>query len=393
MTIKRVFIVIIDACGVGALPDAERYDDAGAATLQHCAEAADGLEMPHCRKLGLGNIADIRGVPPARKPEACFGKMAEQSAGKDSTTGHWEIGGIITDQPFPTYPNGFPEDLVRTFEARAGIKTIGNKTASGTEIIEELGEEHIRTGAVILYTSADSVWQLAAHEDIYPLQQQYQYCQMAREMLTGEHAVGRVIARPFVGRPGSFVRTPGRKDFSVEPPEDTLLDVMISAGYKTYAIGKIRDLFAERGITTHVKTAGNDEGMQKLIEAAREDREHQLVFANLVDFDQLWGHRRDPHSFAKALEAFDRRLGELLQRLREDDLLIITADHGCDPTYDKHTDHTREYVPLLVYGKKIKAGVDLGTRDTMTDVALTVAEIFDVKHRFTGESFLRDIRR
>ncbi|HOD65901.1 MAG TPA: phosphopentomutase [candidate division Zixibacteria bacterium] len=391
MYIRRAIILVIDACGVGALPDAAAYDDVGAATVPHCAAAVGGLDLPNCRRLGLGNIVPIAGVPPVAAPAAAFGKMAEQSAGKDSTAGHWEIAGLITPVPFPTYPHGFPPSLVREFELQAGVRTIGNIPASGTAIIEQFGEEHLRSGAVILYTSADSVWQMAAHEERYPLAEQYRYCEAARELLTGEHAVARVIARPFIGSPGRFVRTAGRRDFSLPPGGPTLLDLMVAAGRPTYAVGKIWDLFAARGITSHVKPEGNAAGMEATIELVRGDRDHGLIFTNLVDFDQAWGHRRDPANFALALEDFDRRLGALLDALREDDMLIITADHGCDPTLARHTDHTREYVPLLAYGRRVKAGVNLGARATFADVGATVAELFRLPGSLAGNSFAGEV--
>lgn len=392
MYFKRVILIIIDACGVGELPDAAQYGDSGAATIPDVARAAGGLSMPNCQKLGLGNIANIKGVPPHKSAEGCYGKMAEKSPGKDSTTGHWEIGGVILDKPFPLFPNGFPPELVSEFERRARVKTMGNKTASGTEIIKELGQRHLETKEIILYTSADSVWQMAAHEDLYPLERQYELCQIARDMLTGEYAVARVIARPFIGRPGNFTRTTGRRDFSLEPPEDTILDLLVKNGFKTLAIGKIWDLFAGRGLTNKIKTANNDEVMSAIIDFVRNHKSHHMAFANLVDFDMLWGHRNDEVNFAKGLEAFDRQLSDLLPLLREDDLLIITADHGCDPTYKKHTDHTREYVPLLVYGKRTKQNVNLGVRETFADVACTLGEIFKIDHKFPGRSFLGETK-
>lgn len=392
MEITRVIIIIIDACGVGEMPDAAQYDDAGAATFQHCAQAVGGLHMPVCQSIGLGNIVQIEGVPPVEIPIGAYGKMATQSAGKDSTTGHWEIGGLIVKKPFPVYPNGFPKEIVEAFEQKANIKTTYNLPASGTEIIERLGEHHLKTKEIILYTSADSVFQLAAHEDLYPVEQQYEICQIARNLLIGEHAVGRVIARPFIGEPGNFTRTANRRDFSVEPFDDTILDLMIKNNHQTLAIGKIYDLYAGRGVTTKIKTANNTEGMNEIINAVKNNNDHALIYANLVDGDQLWGHRRDPENFAKALEEFDIQLSELLPSLRDDDLLIITADHGCDPTYTKHTDHTREYVPLLLYGRNIKHSTDLGIRETFADVGKTVAEIFRLENKFSGKSFLQDIK-
>ena len=388
--IERVILIVLDACGVGALPDAAGYDDEGTATLQHTAAAVGGLHMPHAASLGLARLAETGDIRPSPAVlQGSFGRMAERSAGKDSTTGHWEIAGVITTRPFPTYPEGFPLDLVREFERRAGVRTIGNIPASGTEIIERLGPEHLETGALILYTSADSVFQLAAHEEKVPVERLYEVCRIARELLQGEHAVGRVIARPFVGGPGSFVRTERRKDFSLPPPEDTLLDKFSAAGRGVLAIGKITDLFAGRGIDTSIPAHDNEEGMKAVKETARSDTSHALVMANLIDCDQLWGHRRDPRNFARALERFDLRLGELLPLLRPSDLLIVTADHGCDPTYTRHTDHTREYVPLLVYGEAARPGVDLGTRKTFADIAATLEELFSLPRNSHGTSFLQ----
>ncbi len=399
MPSKRVILLIIDGCGVGELPDAAQYGDSGAATIANVARSVGGLSMPNCQRLGLGNIIVVgrgshlpaEGIPPSKKPIGCYGKMAEKSPGKDSTTGHWEIGGILLPRPFPVFPNGFPQALVREFEHRANVKTIGNKTASGTEIIKDLGQRHLKTKEIILYTSADSVWQMAAHEDLYPLERQYELCQLARNLLTGEYAVARVIARPFIGRPGNFTRTAGRRDFSLEPPQDTMLDLLAKKGFKTLAIGKIWDLFAGRGLTDKVKTANNYEVMAAVVDFVMHDKTHDLAFANSVDFDMLWGHRRDVAGFAEGLEAFDRWLGDLLPLLCDDDLLIITADHGCDPTFKKHTDHTREYVPLLVYGKNAKHGVDLGVRKTFADVACTIRETYGIDYTFPGESFYREI--
>lgn len=393
MAEKRVIIVIIDACGVGELPDADQYGDVGAATIPNIAIAHGGLKMPTCRRLGLGNIVAIEGVKPTARPDGCYAKMAARSAGKDSTSGHWEIGGIILEKPFPLFPNGFPSELVTEFETKVGVKTIGNVAASGTEIIKELGEQHLKTGALILYTSADSVFQLAAHESVYPPEQLYQICRSARELLSDEFAVGRVIARPFTGEPGDFRRTIRRRDFSLPPPSATFIDRLMATGKKTLAIGKIHDLFNGSGFTDKIKTTNNDEVMQAILSVIREDTEHHLAFANLVDFDQLWGHRNDVDNFALGLEAFDRGLAELLPTLRENDILFITADHGCDPTIKTSTDHTREYVPLLVYGHGINRNVDLGTRGTFADVACTVADIFEFSHNFPGESFIHEITK
>ena len=388
MKFKRGIILVIDACGVGELPDAADYGDTGSATIPNVAKAAGGLNMPNCQKLGLGNIVEIEGVPPAEKPAGSFGKMAQRAAGKDSTSGHWEMAGVVIENPLPTFPDGFPRTLVERFEKAANVKTIGNVAASGTEIIERLGKEHLDSGAIILYTSADSVFQLAAHEDILAIERLYEICAIARVMLTGEFGVGRVIARPFIGEPGNFVRTARRRDFSLVPPSDTILDLLHKSGRKVLSIGKIYDLFVGRGIAEKIKTADNNEVMQNIIEAIENNYEYDLIFANCVDFDEKWGHRNDEKNFARSLEEFDVQLGNLLGKLRDDDLLIITADHGCDPTIKTSTDHSREYVPLLVYGKNARAGVNLGTRETFADIACTLAEVFELEHEFKGTSFL-----
>ncbi len=391
MKFGRVIIIVIDACGVGELPDADKYGDKGASTIPNVAKAVGGLKMPNCQRLGLGHIVPIEGVKPTIPTNGCYGKMAERAAGKDSTSGHWEIAGVILEKPFPTFPNGFPKELVEKFEQAAGIKTIGNMAASGTEIINVLGETHLQTGAIILYTSADSVFQLAAHEVLVPPERLYEICQIARDLLSGEFGVGRVIARPFVGKQGHFERTANRKDFSLKPPSDTVLDLLSKSGRKVLAIGKIYDLFFGRGINEHIKTTGNAEVMQAVLNAVQNDQTHSLVFANCVDFDEKWGHRNDEKSFAKALEEFDIDLGNLLPQLKDDDLLIITADHGCDPTIKSSTDHSREFVPLLVYGKNAKKGVHLGNRKTFSDIACTIADNFKLMSRFQGDSFLKAI--
>ncbi len=391
MKFGRVIIVVVDACGVGELPDAHQYGDKGAATIPNVARAVGGLKMPNCQKLGLGQIVPIDGVRPTIPTIGCFGKMTERAAGKDSTSGHWELAGVILAKPFPTFPDGFPQELVEKFEMAAGVKTIGNLAASGTEIIKKLGEQHLRTGAIILYTSADSVFQLAAHEALVPPARLYEICQIARDLLTGQYAVGRVIARPFVGKAGNFERTANRKDFSLKPPSDTVLDLLAKSGRKVLAIGKIYDLFLGCGINERIKTANNGEVMRAVLNAVQNDQTHSLVFANCVDFDEKWGHRNDEKNFARALEEFDQDLGQLLPVLKDDDLLIITADHGCDPTIKTSTDHTREYVPLMVYGKKAKWGVNLGNRKTLADVACTIADNFKLMSRFRGDSFLKAI--
>ncbi len=387
---NRVILIILDACGVGELPDAADYGDVGASTIPNVAREIGGLNMPHCGILGLGNIVRIQGVDPEINPLACWGKMTEKSPGKDSTSGHWEIAGVILEKPFPVYPKGFPRELVARFEKEAGVKTLGNYPASGTEIIAQLGEKHLETGEIILYTSADSVFQLAAHEEIIPLDRLYEICKIAREILQGEHAVGRVIARPFLGKPGNFVRTPNRKDFSLEPPSRTFLDLMYEKQIPTVGIGKIDDLFAHRGISRVVKTRDNNDVMNKIIAETGLTRSG-LIFANLVDFDMLWGHRNDSQSFGHGLEEFDKWLPTLLNKLNDNDLLIITADHGCDPTLKSSTDHTREFVPLIAYNRLIKLGKNLGTRDTFSDIAHTISEIFTLNHSFPGKSFLKDI--
>ncbi|HOV78778.1 MAG TPA: phosphopentomutase [Bacillota bacterium] len=391
MVNARVALFVLDSLGVGELPDAGRYGDTGSNTLGNIARAMGGLKLPNLGRLGLGNIIEVEGVPPAERPLASFGKMAEQSAGKDTTTGHWEIAGIILEKPFPVYPYGFPEDLIREFENRIGRKVLGNKAASGTEIIEELGADHMATGSPIVYTSADSVFQVAAHEEVIPVEQLYHFCKIARDMLTGEHAVGRVIARPFAGKPGSIRRTERRHDFSVKPSGKTLLDTLKENGIPVTAVGKIWDIFAGRGITASFTTRGNRDGLDCALKLMRQSSSEGLVFTNLVDFDMLYGHRNDPRGYARALEELDGRIAELIEARRDGDVIIITADHGCDPT-TPGTDHTREYVPLLVMGDRVKAGVDLGIRETFADVAATVACIFSLKFP-AGKSFWDKIKK
>ncbi|MEO0067540.1 MAG: phosphopentomutase [candidate division WOR-3 bacterium] len=385
----RAIIIVLDGVGCGELPDAGRFNDCGSNTLAHLADAVGGLFLPNLARLGLGNIIRIKGVPAQKKPEAAYGKMAEKSAGKDSTTGHWEIAGIITREPFPVFPDGFPPDLIRGFESRIGRRVIGNVAASGTEIINRLGEEHLKTGFPIVYTSADSVFQIAAHIDVIPVKELYRFCEIARELLTGPYRVARVIARPFAGRPGSFYRTAERKDFSLPPPERTLLDNVKEAGLEVFGIGKIDDLFAGQGLTKNHHSVNNEECIDFIFSALKENKPG-LIFANLVQFDMEWGHRNDPKGFAKGLMDFDSRLNEILLALKPSDILFITADHGCDPT-TKSTDHSREYVPLLVYGEKAKPGIDLGTRETFADLGATAAEFLGVKPTSAGKSFLNKI--
>lgn len=389
MNSGKVLLLVLDGVGIGATPDAEAYGDAGSNTLGHLVEAVAGLTLPHLAQLGLGNIAPLRGLPPARPPRASFGKMAQASQGKDSTTGHWELAGLITRQPFPTYPTGFPAELVERFLAVTGCGgVLGNKPASGTAIIQELGTEHLRTGWPIVYTSADSVFQIAAHEEVIPLPRLYQICQLTREQVcVGQHQVSRVIARPFVGAPGAFVRTANRRDFSVAPPQPTLLDVLSEAGVPVTTIGKVDDLFASRGVGLALHTRSNAETVATLLHQSR-SQTRGLIFATLVDFDTLYGHRNDPLGFARALVEFDAVLPAIQQTLGQEDLLIITADHGNDPTTPS-TDHSREYVPLLVYRPGRPVGVDLGIRASFADVGRTIADYFGVPNRLDGESFLR----
>ncbi|MCD6161575.1 MAG: phosphopentomutase [candidate division Zixibacteria bacterium] len=388
---KRICLIILDACGVGELPDAADYGDAGSNTIGNCAKAVGGLNMPNMADMGLGNIIPIEGVPPSDKPKACYGKMAEQSVGKDSTVGHWELAGIISKKPFPVYPDGFPDKIIEEFKMLTGHGILGNIPASGTEIIAKLGEKHIKTGDLIVYTSADSVFQIAAHTDVVPLDKLYHYCQFARDMLVGENAVARVIARPFTGKPGAFVRTSDRKDFSVAPPVDTILDKLKNAGYDVVTIGKVDYLFAGKGITRANHTKSNEHGIKVIISQLAEDFKG-LLFANLVDFDMLWGHRNNYVDFAKGLEYFDSNLPRIISSLKNDDLLIITADHGCDPT-TVSTDHSREYVPLIAYSPSFEdIGGNLGIRKTFADLASTIAEIFNIENFSESISFASELK-
>ncbi|MBO8159166.1 phosphopentomutase [Thermosyntropha sp.] len=386
---KRVIIIVLDSVGIGEMPDSHEYGDRGVNTLVNTARAVGGLSLPNMEAMGLGNIAEIMGVKPVRAKGA-YGIIQERSKGKDTTTGHWEMMGLIIEEPFPTYPEGFPPEIIEEFEKRIGKKVLGNVAASGTEIIKQLGKEHIKTGYPIVYTSADSVFQIAAHEEVIPLEELYNMCKIARSMLTGKHRVGRVIARPFLGEPVNFYRTANRHDYPVEPAYN-ILDAVLEQGKETIGIGKIKDIFAGRGIKTSYPTKNNMDGMDKLVNAM-EKHEEGLIFVNLVDFDQLYGHRNDAKGYAKALEEFDLRLPEVIERMTKEDMLIITADHGCDPTAPG-TDHTREYVPLLVYGKRIKKNVDLGIRKSLADVGQTAAEHLDIKiEGLAGESFYRLVR-
>jgi phosphopentomutase len=386
--IETVVLIVFDSMGVGELPDAAEYGDSGSNTLGNMARAVGGLNLPNLQKLGLGNIIDIQGVAPAVDPLAAYGKMAEVSKGKDTTTGHWEMSGIILDKPFPVFPHGFPAELITEFESRIGRKTIGNLVASGTEIMVRMGEEHVKTGYPIVYTSADSVFQIAAHEEVIPIEELYRICRIAREMLTGEYAVGRVIARPFIGSPGELRRTPNRHDFSLEPLAPTLLDNLKDNGFNVMGVGKIVDIFAGRGVTEYIHTQNNMDGIDKTKEYIRMNKKG-LVFTNLVDFDSSYGHRNDSQGYADALVEVDLRVPEILELIDNDKILIITADHGCDPT-TVSTDHSREYVPLLVYGPSLKKGINLGIRRTFADIAATISDIFGVTAAH-GTSFWEDI--
>jgi phosphopentomutase len=385
----RVILIVIDSVGVGALPDAAAYGDEGSDTLGNIA-ARVPLRLPALRALGLGRVARLGGNPPAA-PAAAFGRMAEASPGKDSVTGHWELMGLVLDRAFPVFPDGFPAGLVQEFERRIGRGTLGNKAASGTAIIEELGDEHVRTGKPIVYTSADSVFQIAAHERVVPPAELYRFCEIAYELTVDGLGLGRVIARPFVGDSGAYARTANRRDFAIRPPRDTLLDRLKAAGWPVVAIGKIEDLFAGRGITRATHTKSDDEGMDDIARALG-DTDRGLVFANLVDFDTVYGHRNDVDGYAANLERFDVRLADLLPRLGPSDLLVVTADHGNDPTTPS-TDHSREHVPILLAGARVAAGADIGLRPTFADLGQTIAEVFGVGPLESGRSFLRQIVR
>jgi phosphopentomutase len=388
---ERIFWIVLDSVGIGELPDASAYDDVGRNTLGHIAESRP-LEIPTLVQLGLANIAPLKHQTPPPSPLGAYGKGATRSPGKDTTTGHWEMAGVWLDQAFPVYKKGFPQDLIEEFEKQIGRKTIGNKPASGTEIIKELGEEHVRTGKPIVYTSGDSVFQIAAHEDIIPITELYRMCEIARKLLDGPHRVGRVIARPFTGRPGNFVRTTRRHDYAVDPPKPMLMDVLAERKVRVFGIGKIHDIYNGRGVEEYVTTKNNADGMMKLTAALRE-RKSGLIFCNLVDFDMLYGHRKDVEGFAKSLEEFDRRLADFLPLLGAADMLMITADHGCDPDPRwPTTDHSREYVPILAYSPAGGGGVNLGMRDTLADMGQTIAENFggSIPH---GKSFLSELTK
>ncbi|WP_025690391.1 phosphopentomutase [Paenibacillus zanthoxyli] len=388
---KRICFIVLDSVGIGEAPDAAGFGDAGAHTLGHILERNPGLKLPNMQRLGLANIAPLPPLEPVSAPEAYYGKMQEVSVGKDTMTGHWELMGLKIETPFNTYPDGFPAELIQKFEAATGRKVLGNKPASGTEILVEYGEEQMKTGAWIVYTSADSVFQLAAHEEIIPLDELYRACHIARELtMAPEFSVGRVIARPYIGKPGSFTRTPNRHDYAVKPPQPTVMNALADIGRDVIAVGKINDIFTGEGVTASYPTKSNEHGIEVTIEQLRKPFEG-LLFTNLVDFDSLYGHRRDPEGYGHALEVFDKALPDIMSALGEDDLLIVSADHGNDPVHSG-TDHTREYVPLLVYGPKLKTPSSLGVRKTFSDVAATIAENFGAAEPQYGTSFLGELK-
>lgn len=387
---KRVFLIVLDSCGIGEEPDAAEYGDEGSNTLAACA-TSPYFHMPNLQKLGLFNIDGVDCWPKESSPTGAFGRLQEASKGKDTTIGHWEISGIYSPKPLPTYPEGFPEEVIREFEEKTGRRVLCNKPYSGTDVIRDYGKEHVETGALIVYTSADSVFQIAAHESIVPPEELYRYCRIAREMLKGEHGVGRVIARPFTGEYPNFTRTSNRHDFSMEPPAVTMLDQLSEKDFDVIAVGKINDIFVGKGVTEAIGTKNNADGIERTLGYLQKDF-NGLCFINLVDFDMLYGHRNDVDGYAKALAYFDEKLPELLAGLRDDDLLMITADHGCDPSTPS-TDHSREYIPWVITGKQVKAGANLGTSPTFANIGATILEYFGVEPRITGKSSLNEILR
>lgn len=390
MSINRIVWIVLDSVGIGELPDADRFGDVGSNTLCNTARAVGGLHVPNMVKLGLGDIDGVTDVDKCDTPIGCYGRLAEISDGKDTTIGHWEMTGIHTPRPFPVYPDGFPAEVIDAFVNETGVPgVLANCPASGTQIIAELGEEHIRTGKPIVYTSADSVFQIAAHEEVISVEKLYELCEKAREILTGEHAVARVIARPFVGKDGDFTRTSNRRDFSLKPSTDNVLNRCVEAGLDVIGVGKIEDIFAGVGITEAIHTKDNQDGIDVTISYMKQDNKG-IIYTNLVEFDSVWGHRNNYEGYAKGLDEFDARLPEIMDALRDDDCLIITADHGCDPTTPS-TDHSREYVPLLIYGKQIKEGVNLGTGKTYGDIAQTIAELLGLPKTTIGTSRVADI--
>ncbi|AJA47997.1 phosphopentomutase [Clostridium pasteurianum DSM 525 = ATCC 6013] len=382
---NRVILVVLDSVGIGEMSDSKLYGDDGSNTLGNIGKSIGGLKLPNMEKLGLGNINSIEGVKRIHDPIGNFGKCAELSNGKDTVTGHWEISGVVLKKPLKTYPEGFPIEIIREFQNKIGRKILGNKVASGTEIIKELGEEHVKTGYPIIYTSADSVFQIAAHEEVIPLSKLYDMCKIARNMFTGENLVGRIIARPFLGIKGNYTRTSNRRDFALDPFDKTMLDYIEEDKLSVMAVGKIEDIFNGKGITEAVHIKNNNEGIDKTIEYMKSEK-NGLIFTNLVDFDMLYGHRNDIKGYADALMKFDKRLPEIMEVMKKEDVLIITADHGCDPT-TRSTDHSREYIPLLVYGKSIKNSVNIGMRQCFCDIGKTVLDILKIDNNLYGKSF------
>ena len=385
---KRIFLIMLDSFGIGEAKDAKEFGDEGSSTLKSIMRS-DKFDIPNMKKLGLLNIDGLGVEGSIEKITGAYAKLSEQSKGKDTTTGHWEIAGIISKNPMPTYPEGFPKEIIDEFSRLTGRGVLCNKPYSGTEVIRDYGKEHVDTGKLIVYTSADSVFQIAAHEEVVPVEELYKYCEIARKLLKGEHAVGRVIARPFIGSEGSYERTANRHDFSLEPTSDTILDVLHRNNLETYAVGKIYDIFAQRGISNHVRTKNNAEGMQRTLEALDMDF-NGLCFVNLVDCDMIYGHRRDIDGYANAISEFDRFLSTFIPKMKEEDILMISADHGCDPGF-RGTDHTREYVPFLAYGKSVKQGANLGIRESFADVAKTILDIYDLENTVNGVSFKKEL--
>lgn len=389
---KRAILIVLDSVGVGELKDAKSYGDEGSHTLDNVYKSCNGLKINELEKLGIGNIEGVNAPKKCDNAIGAFGRCEEASKGKDTVTGHWEISGVILEEPLNTYPQGFSDDIINEFKKRANIEGIlGNIVASGTQIIEDLGEEHVKTGYPIIYTSADSVFQIAAHEDVIPVEKLYEMCEIARNMLVDKWAVGRVIARPFIGEAPNFKRTSNRRDYALDPFNKTMLEYLKDANYEVAAVGKIEDIYNKKGITSAVHTKSNMDGVDKTLEYMNTVNEG-LIFTNLVDFDMLYGHRNDPAGYGKALEDFDSRLEEIYGKMDEEDILIITADHGCDPTTSS-TDHSREHIPVLVYGKNIKQGVNIGTRETFADIGKTILDFFNVENELVGKSFLNDIQK
>ena len=388
---SRVIWMVIDSVGIGALPDSQKFGDVNVDTLGNIVRACKGIKNPNMIKLGLANIEGVDSLENIESPIGCYGRCSEVSKGKDTTTGHWEMTGVLVETPFKTFENGFPKDIIEEFERRSNRKVIGNKPASGTAILDELGEQHMNTGEVIVYTSADSVFQIAAHEEIVSLDELYKMCEIAREIMMGDNAVARIIARPFIGKPGAFERTSNRRDYSLSPFEDTVLDNIKNSNLDVIGVGKIEDIFNQQGITEAIHTHDNMDGVNQTINYMKKETKG-LIFTNLVDFDSKYGHRRDVEGYKNALEEFDARIPEILENMNDDDVLIINSDHGNDPTY-KGTDHTREYIPVLVYGKNLKSGLNLGTRNSFADIGATVADILNVEMPKHGQSFKNEIMK